>query len=52
MFNFVLAILGYGADVMTVTSGTAGNAGSIAAELITYMSSKLLDVAELSIVLD
>jgi len=52
MFNFVLAVLGFGADVMTVTSGTAGNAGSTAAELITYMSSKLLDVAELVTVLD
>jgi len=52
MFNFVLAFLGFGADVMTVTSGTAGNAGSTAAELITYMSSKLLDVAELVTVLD
>jgi N4-gp56 family major capsid protein len=52
MFNFVLSFLGFGADVMTVTSGTAGNSGSTAAELITYMSSKLLDVAELVTVLD
>ena len=40
------------ADVITVTSGTAGNAGSTAAELITYMSAKLLEVAELNTILD
>jgi N4-gp56 family major capsid protein len=40
------------ADVITVTAGTAGNPGSIAAELIEYMSAKLLEVAELNTVLD
>lgn len=34
--NLLLVILGFGADVVTVTAGTAGNAGSTAAELITY----------------
>jgi N4-gp56 family major capsid protein len=47
-----LALLGFGADVVTVTSGTAGNAGSTAAELINYMSAKLLEVAELNTILD
>lgn len=50
--NFFVALLGLGADIITVTSGTAGNAGSTAAELITYMSAKLLEVAELNTVLD
>lgn len=40
------------ADVITVTAGTAGNAGSTAAELITYMSARLLEVAELNTILD
>jgi hypothetical protein len=35
-FNLVLSVLGLGADVITVTAGTAGNVGSTAAELITY----------------
>lgn len=39
-------------DVITVTSGTAGNAGNTAAELITYMSARLLEVAELNTILD
>ena len=33
--SWFYALLGLGADVITVTSGTAGNAGSTAAELIT-----------------
>lgn len=49
---YALAILGFGSDIVTVTSGTAGNVGSTAAELITYMSAKMLDVAELKVVLD
>lgn len=40
------------ADVITVTSGTAGNAGSTAAELITFMSARLLEVAEFNTILD
>jgi len=40
------------ADVITVTSGTVGVAGNTAAELITYMSARLLEVAELNTVLD
>src|SRR5438045_976649 len=39
-------------DVITVTAGTAGNAGSTAAELITFMSARLLEVAELNTILD
>src|SRR5437762_14158296 len=40
------------ADVITVTTGTAGNAGSTAAELITFMSARLLEVAEFNVILD
>lgn len=47
-----LSLLGLGADVVTVTSGTAGTAGSTAAELITYMASKMLEVAELNTIMD
>lgn len=50
--SFLLALLGFGADVVTVTSGSAGNAGSTAAELITYMSARLLEVAEFNTILD
>lgn len=40
------------ADVITVTTGTAGQVGSTAAELINYMSARLLEVAELNTILD
>lgn len=50
--DILLAVLGFGSDVVTVTSGTAGNAGSTAAELITYMSARLLEVAEFNTILD
>lgn len=50
--NLALSILGFGSDVVTVTSGTAGNAGNIVASLITYLASNLLEVAELNMVLD
>src|SRR5512146_2102164 len=39
-------------DVVTVTTGTVGNAGNVAADLQTYFAMKLLDVAELNMVLD
>lgn len=39
-------------DVITVTSGTAGNAGNVAASLITFLAAQLLEVAELNMVLD
>lgn len=45
-------VLGFGPDIVTVTSGTAGNSGSTAAELITYMSARMLEVAELSTILN
>jgi N4-gp56 family major capsid protein len=48
----LFSFLGFGADVVTVTSGTAGNAGSTAAELITYMSARMLEVAEFNTILD
>ena len=50
--NFVFVLFGFGPDVVTVTLGTAGNAGSTAAELITYMSARLLEVAEFNTILD
>lgn len=36
-FNFILALLGLGSDVVSVSSGTVGNAGNVAADLITYL---------------
>src|SRR5581483_5729628 len=50
--DLFLFVLGFGADVVTVTAGSAGNAGSTAAELITYMSARLLEVAEFNTILD
>jgi N4-gp56 family major capsid protein len=52
LVKVVFSVLGFGADVITVTSGTAGNAGSTAAELITFMSATMLDVAELNTILN
>ena len=40
------------ADVITVTSGTVGVAGNTVAELITFMSARLLEVAELNTITD
>lgn len=40
------------ADIVTVTSGTVGNAGNVAADLQTYFAAKLLEVAELVTILD
>lgn len=39
-------------DVITVSAGTVGSAGNVAASLITYLTAKLLDVAELNCVMD
>jgi N4-gp56 family major capsid protein len=50
--NFAFAALGLGADVVTVSTGTAGNAGNVAADLQTYFAAKLLEVAELNTILD
>jgi N4-gp56 family major capsid protein len=50
--NFTFALLGIGADIVTVTSGTAGNSGNVAADLQTYFAAKLLEVAELNTILD
>jgi N4-gp56 family major capsid protein len=50
--NLILALFGFGNDVVTVTSGTVGNVGNIGASLITYLSAQLLEVAELNMVLD
>lgn len=52
LFNFVLSVLGFGSDVVTVTAGTVGNAGNVAASLITYLSAQLLEVAEFNTILD
>jgi N4-gp56 family major capsid protein len=48
---FLLAAFGLGADVLTVMTGTAGNAGSTAAELANYIDLMMLDVAELNCIL-
>jgi hypothetical protein len=50
--SIAFSFLGLGADVVTVTTGTAGNAGNVAADLQTYFSAKLLEVAELNTILD
>jgi N4-gp56 family major capsid protein len=52
LLNFVLSIFGFGSDVVTVSAGTVGNAGNIAASLITYLTSQLLEVAEFNTILD
>lgn len=52
ILNLISVVLGLGTDVVTTTLGTAGNAGSTAAELITYMSARMLEVAELNTILD
>jgi hypothetical protein len=50
--KFALALVGFGADVVTVTTGTAGNAGNVAGDLQTYFSAKLLEVAERNTILN
>src|SRR5579862_5978145 len=40
------------ADIITVTSGTAGNPGNVVADLQTYFAANLLEVAELRTVLE
>jgi len=50
--SFIMALFGFGTDVITVTTGTAGIAGNVAASLIQYLAAQLLEVAELNMVLD
>jgi hypothetical protein len=52
LIDALFIAFGFGPDVVTVTAGSAGNAGSTAAELITYMSARLLEVAEFNTILD
>jgi N4-gp56 family major capsid protein len=52
IFGFALSLVGFGADVVTVTTGTVGSAGNVAADLQTYFSAKLLEVAELNTILN
>ena len=52
LFNSIFALMGMGADVVTVSTGTTGNAGNVPADLQTYFSAKLLEVAELNTILD
>lgn len=52
LLNYILALFGFGTDVVTVTTGTAGVAGNVAASLIQYLAAQLLEVAELNMVLD
>ena len=46
LYSLFLSFLGLGADTITVSTGTVGNAGNTVADLITYLSAKLLEVAE------
>jgi N4-gp56 family major capsid protein len=48
----LLVVFGFGSDVVSVTSGTVGNAGNVAASLITFLAAQLLEVAELNMVMD
>ena len=48
--NLAFGLMGLGADIVTVTTGVVGNAGNVAADLQTYFSAKLLEVAELILV--
>jgi N4-gp56 family major capsid protein len=58
MFKFALAAFGFGADVVTVSTGTAagngntGIPGNVTGDLQTYFSAKLLEVAERHMVLE
>lgn len=53
MFRKLFFILGgFGLDVVTVTTGTAGNVGNVVADLQVYFAAKLLDVAEFLTVLN
>lgn len=52
ILSILFALLGFGSDVITVSTGTAGNAGSTAAELTTYISAKALLVAERKLILE
>lgn len=52
VFKIALALMGFGTDVVTITTGTAGQAGNVAGDLQTYFSAKLLEVAERNTILD
>jgi N4-gp56 family major capsid protein len=52
LYSFILALFGLGLDVVTVSTGSVGTAGNVSADLITYMSAKLLEVAEFNCILD
>lgn len=52
VFAILFSVLGFGADVITVSTGTAGNAGTSVAELTTYISAKALMVAERKLIIE
>lgn len=52
VFTGLLIALGFGADVISVTTGTAGNAGALSAELVNFLSAQMLDVATYNTILD
>lgn len=52
IFTGLLIALGFGADVISVTTGTAGNAGALSAELVNFLSAQMLDVATYNTILD
>lgn len=52
LLSLALSLVGFGADVVTVSTGTTGNAGNVAADLQTYFAAKLLEVAEYNTILD
>lgn len=52
IFTGLLIALGFGADVISVTTGTAGNAGALSAELVNFLSAQMLDVATYNTIID
>lgn len=50
--KLIAFVFGFGSDVVSVSTGTVGNSGNVAASLITYLAAQLLEVAELNMVLD
>lgn len=51
-FGLLVAFFGLGSDIVTVSTGTAGNAGNIQASQGVYLTAKLLEVAETNTIID
>lgn len=51
-FGLLIAFFGLGSDIVTVGTGTVGNAGNAQADQGVYLTAKLLEVAEFNTILD